>query len=286
MGGLCNKNFVAEDSSGTFVVRVGRDLPEHGISQAHVQTAMRAATGLGVTPALRFARGPITISDFIDGRHLRPEDMRDDTILAGLVRRVRELHEGGHAVHGSLPYFWPFQVARTYVRYCQVNKSRLAADLPALADHATALERLVDPFIPVFTHNDLVPQNVMLDSGGTLFLIDWDYGGYGHPFFDLAGITANTDEDDDALDAKILALYAGATDERQLKQFRIFKLIVNLREALWGAVQELASKLDADIVQAGMAAVYPEQEQGYAGYTEMNRKRFHKNLEKFRSRYG
>ena len=126
VGGLCNKNFIAEASSQKYVVRVGRDIPVHGISQALVQNAMRAAAEVGVSPALRFASGPVTVSDFIDGRHLRPDDMQDDAILAGLVRRIRELHAGGAAIDGLLPYFWPFQVVRTYARYlnCLLYTSR------------------------------------------------------------------------------------------------------------------------------------------------------------------
>lgn len=286
VGGLCNKNFIAEASSQKYVVRVGRDIPVHGISQALVQNAMRAAAEVGVSPALRFASGPVTVSDFIDGRHLRPDDMQDDAILAGLVRRIRELHAGGAAIDGLLPYFWPFQVVRIYARYLKENKSRIVADVDALANHANALERLVSPFHPVFTHNDLVPQNVMIDKAGTLFLIDWDYGAYGHPLFDVAAITANIDDDSEAIDAKILTHYFGGLNDEIWKQFRIFKLVVNLRETLWGAVQELASKLDREIVKAGMSSLYPDQEQGYAGYTEMNRKRFLRNLEHFKRQHG
>ncbi|MBL8846625.1 MAG: phosphotransferase family protein [Hyphomicrobium zavarzinii] len=286
VGGLCNKNFIAEASSQKYVVRVGRDILVHGISQALVQNAMRAAAEVGVSPALRFASGPVTVSDFIDGRHLRPDDMQDDAILAGLVRRIRELHAGGAAIDGLLPYFWPFQVVRIYARYLKENKSRIVADVDALANHANALERLVSPFHPVFTHNDLVPQNVMIDKAGTLFLIDWDYGAYGHPLFDVAAITANIDDDSEAIDAKILTHYFGGLNDEIWKQFRIFKLVVNLRETLWGAVQELASKLDREIVEAGMSSLYPDQEQGYAGYTEMNRKRFLRNLEHFKRQHG
>jgi thiamine kinase-like enzyme len=284
VGGLCNKNFIAQDLSGTYVARVGRDIPVHGIFQPFVQTAMRSAADIGVTPALRHTSSVISVTDFIDGRHLRPEDMRDERILAALVGCVRRLHEGAEAISGTLPYFWPFQVVRTYARYCHDNGSRIGPDLHSLSDHASVLERLVTPFRPVFTHNDLVPQNVMLDKQGQVFLIDWDYGAYGHPLFDLAAITANID-DDEGLDAKILALYAGGPDSGLWKQFRLFKLIINLRETLWGAVQELSSELDREIVEAGMASIYPDQEQGYTGYTEMNRKRFYRNLAEFRTQY-
>lgn len=278
---------MAHDTSGAYVVRLGRDIPEHGIFQHCVQTAMHSATQAGVTPALRFNDGAITVSDFIDGRHLRPEDMRDEAILAGLVSRIRQLHASGALVSGTLTYFWPFQVVRNYAAYCAARKSSSGLDLDALVKQADRLEKLVAPFKPVFTHNDIVPQNVMLGKDGTVFLIDWDYGAYGHPMFDVAAITANIDvEDEDEVDARVLALYADNLDHEVWKQYRLFKLIINLRELLWGEVQDLMSELDQSIVQAGMASLYPDQQQGYAGYAEMNLKRFDRNLAHFNSLYG
>ncbi|GAW20350.1 hypothetical protein ANO14919_098550 [Xylariales sp. No.14919] len=40
----------------------------------------------------------------------------------------------------------------------------------------------------VFTHHDLAPRNLMLDSAGDLCLIDWDYAGWYPPFFEYAGM--------------------------------------------------------------------------------------------------
>ncbi len=42
-GGLCNKSFVANDAAGSFVVRIGQDIPVHGIYQSFVQSAVRGA---------------------------------------------------------------------------------------------------------------------------------------------------------------------------------------------------------------------------------------------------
>lgn len=284
IGGLCNRNFIAEHQSEKLVVRVGDDIPVHGISQACVEVAMRNAAEIGVSPALRYANAGLSISDFISGRHLVPSDLEDDEVLASLVTRLRELH-ASKPVGGTLAYFWPFQVVRGYLRYCQEHGSSLEIDAKTLGEHVDSLERLVTPFLPVFTHNDVVPQNAMLDGNGRVYLIDWDYGAYGHPLFDLAGITANADVDS-SVDAKILSLYASSIDQEAWKQFRVFKLMVNLRELLWGAVQELASKLDSSRVEAGMASIYPEEARGYAGYFDLNLRRFHRNLAEFRSLYG
>lgn len=284
-GGLCNRSFVARDGSGKYVVRAGDDIWVHGIAQASVQNAMRIASEIGVTARLRHAEPGLTVSAFIEGRCLRPEDIHDHETLAKLVARVRQLHESSAAVRGPLIYFWPFQVARHYARFCQENNSRLGAELEDLSRHATRLESLVAPHTPVLTHNDLAPQNAMIDTTGQVYLIDWDYGGYGHPMFDIAAIVTNADGDAD-LERHLMQLYYGSPGADLWHQFHVFKLIINLREYLWGAVQELASPLDAATVSTGMAQVYPGHENAYAGYTEMNRRRFYENLAAFDRLYG
>ena len=46
------------------------------------------------------------------------------------------------------------------------------------------------PLPIVFGHHDLLPTNFM-DDGKRLWLIDWEYGGFGTAMFDLANISAN-----------------------------------------------------------------------------------------------
>ncbi|KAI0402294.1 hypothetical protein F4802DRAFT_617960 [Xylaria palmicola] len=40
----------------------------------------------------------------------------------------------------------------------------------------------------VFTHHDLAPRNMMIDSAGDLCLVDWDYAGWYPPCFEHAGM--------------------------------------------------------------------------------------------------
>jgi len=285
VGGLCNKNFVARQGAEKYVVRVGGDVWVHGIVQASVQNAMQAATELGVTAALRYAEPGLVVSDFIEGRQLRPDDVNDEKVLRSWVKTVRQLHAGSKSVRGSIIYFWPFQVVRHYMRYCDEHGSRIRASLAELAEINDMLERQVDPFEPVFTHNDVVPQNAMLGVDGKVYLIDWDYGAYGNRFFDIAGIATNADAGAD-VEERIIELYFGRVDDKLRRQFHLFKLVINLREHLWGAVQELSSKLDPETVKAGMSSLYPDQAAGYEGYTEMNRERLFANLAEFKRLYN
>ena len=285
IGGLCNKSFVVSDESGRYVARVGSDILVHGIAQTSVRAAMAAASDAGVTPKLRYSEPGLAVVDFLDGGCLRPEDIEgNDENLAKIVGCLKRLHRASERVRGPLTYFWPYQVVRHYAQVGLEKGSRLAPELPEIIRVATLLERAVAPCRPVFTHNDVVPQNLMFDSRGAVWLIDWDYGGYGHPMFDVVGVGANADASEEC-ERKIFERYYGEVDDALLRQLIAFKLILNLREYMWGMVQEVSSELDRDAVAASMAELYPDQEQGYEGYTDLNRARFEKNWAEHRPEF-
>lgn len=280
-GGLCNRSWIATSGSSRHVVRVGFDIPIHGIHQASVQTSMAAAATLGVAPRVIHAEPNLTVTDFLDGGCLTSEQVLDPANLAGIVERLRRLHDGGRATAGTLGYFWPFQAVRRYIALGRARGARLAARLDEVECIADRLERAVRPFLPVFTHNDLVPQNLMFDGAGRVWFVDWDYGGFGHPMFDLAALGANADGDEDD-DRRVLAHYYGGIDEALWRDFVTFKLALSLREWMWGMAQELTSTLAPEAVRASMSALYPGREQGYEGYTNLNGERFERSWRLYR----
>jgi thiamine kinase-like enzyme len=283
IGGLCNKSFRITDGDARTVARIGSDILVHGITQTSVQTAMHAASDIGVTPHMRYGEPGLAVVDFLDGGCLRPEDIEgNEPNLVKIVDCLKRLHGGADRIRGPLTYFWPFQVVRHYAQVGLEKGSRLAAELPEMIRIATVLEAAIEPYTPVFTHNDVVPQNMMFDAEGGVWLIDWDYGGYGHPLFDVAGVGANADASE-ATERRIVELYFGRVDDALWRQFTAFKLILNLREYMWGMVQEVASELDEEVVAAAMAELYPGEDQGYEGYTNLNRTRFEANWQAHRS---
>ncbi|KAI1365455.1 ankyrin repeat protein [Xylaria arbuscula] len=57
------------------------------------------------------------------------------------------------------------------------------------SDHSTCPRPLFstnDTF--VYTHHDLAPRNIMIDSANQLWFIDWDFAGYYPRYFEYAGI--------------------------------------------------------------------------------------------------
>ena len=120
---------------------------------------------------------------------------------------------------------------------------RLAAELPRYMAAAERLEQAVGPVEIVFGHNDLLAAN-LIDDGTRLWLVDWEYGGFNSPLFDLGGLASNN-ELPPALEERLLELYfeAPVTDDLR-RRYHAMKCASLLREAMWSMVSEIHLSID------------------------------------------
>ncbi|MFZ5779664.1 MAG: phosphotransferase [Pseudomonadota bacterium] len=228
-GGLTNVSFLVRDGSEKFVARCGEDIPVHHVFRDRELAASRAAFAAGLSPEVVHAEPGIAVLRFIDGRTFGEADLRAD--VGRLVDLLRRCHAGvGHHLRGPAGAFWVFHVIRDYVE-------RIGADRRYL-EVADRLERLQVPLPIVFGHHDLLPGNV-LDDGRRLWLIDWEYGGFGTAMFDLANLSSNGSyeaADDQAL---LAGYFAGKVGEELHRAFLAMKAASALREALWAMVSDV-----------------------------------------------
>src|SRR5882672_7897452 len=271
-GGITNRNYRVSDHSGQqFVVRMGRDIPEHGVMRFNELAAARAACAAGLTPEVVYAAEGFLVSRFVKGRTLTPADVR----AAGQLERIVELlqrchHEIPRQLQGPALIFWVFQVIRQYLRLLESRREYPnAVALDTLADMALRLELAVGPVTIVFGHNDLLAAN-LIDDGQRLWLIDWDYAGFNSPLFDLANLASNN-EFTPELESRLLSAYFGAGPDATIARgFAAMQCASLLRESLWGAVSRLTSTIDFD----------------YAGYARDCLQRFERRWQQFQNLHG
>jgi len=269
-GGITNTNFVVRDRGEAFVVRIGGDIPVHGILRVNELAASRAAFAAGVSPEVVHAEPGALVLRFVEGRTLAAEDVRDDAMLPRLVDLVAQAHrEIPKHLRGTPAMFWVFHVVRDYGHTLTAGRSIHAPRLPHLLTAAEALERAVGPVDVVFGHNDLLAAN-FIDDGSRVWLIDWDYAGFNSPLFDLGGLASNS-EVSDAQHERILAQYfqRPVTDDLRQRAAAMMAAAL-LREAMWSMVSEIHSTLDFDY--AGYTADYLGRfDAAYAAFEEMRR---------------
>jgi len=233
-GGMSNAAFIVTDATGRYVARVGDDHHVHHISRGREANASRAAARLGLSPELIHEQPGVLVLRYLDARPLTPEGVR--ARLADCADLIHRCHSGmAHEVSGPPGFFWVFHVLRDYAQTLRAADHPVVADLPGLLAVARELEAAQIPLPIVFTHNDLLAAN-FLDDGSRLWLIDWEFSGFGTALFDLASLSANNSFSADE-EQRLLTLYFGHAPDRALaRAFSATKTAAALREALWGHV--------------------------------------------------
>jgi thiamine kinase-like enzyme len=236
-GGLSNLSFKVDHADKTYVVRVGYDFPYHHVSREREALVSRWAHAAGLSPNVVFAQDGILVCEFIDGRTYGSEDVRlDMERVAGLIRRCHSAmptYATGPAV-----LFWVFHVLRDYLRTLAASNHPISPELPRFASITDRLQGVQLPLPIIFGHHDLLPANFIADTN-RLWLIDWEYGGFGTALFDLANVATNAGFSA-AEEERLLELYFErplADDMRH--SFAAMKVASALREALWALVSDL-----------------------------------------------
>ena len=265
-GGITNANFRVEDAGGRFFVRIGEDIPLHGVMRFNETAASRAASTAGLSPEVVHQEPGALVLRFVEGRALEAEDLQQPETLERALAIVQRAHALlPRHLRGPTLAFWVFHVLRDYLHRLRADGSHLAGELPRFLVAAEALERAVGPIDVVFGHNDLLAAN-FLDDGERLWLIDWEYAGWGSPLFDLGGLASNNGLAADQ-EEWLLETYFGRCDATLRRSYAAMKCASLLRETLWSAVSEIHSTLDFD----------------YAGYTAENVARFDSAFASFQS---
>ena len=114
-GGITNSNFVVKDGGERFFVRIGADIPVHGILRFHEAAASRAASAAGISPEVVHQEPGALVLRFIEGRTFQPEDVRQTENLRRIVPLLKRCHEEiPKHFRGPALVFWVFQVLRDY----------------------------------------------------------------------------------------------------------------------------------------------------------------------------
>jgi len=247
-GGITNRNFVVKDATERFFVRIGDNIPEHGIMRFNEAAASRAAAAAGVSPEVVHQEDGALVLRFIDGRTLSEDDVREGKNLERILPLVRSAHvEMPKHFRGPALVFWVFQVVRDYAWTLRDGNSRMISELPRLLDIAATLENAVGAVELVFGHNDLLAAN-FIDDGERIWLVDWDYAGFSSPLFDLGGLASNNQLAPEQEDWLLEHYFKAPVGDQLRRRYAAMKCASLLRESMWSMVSEIHSTLDFDYV--------------------------------------
>lgn len=258
-GGITNQNYKVTVGDEAFVVHVcARDVAIHGINrQVEVQCA-RAAAKIGVAPEVialldnlpsnGSSGHELFITRFVQAQTLTAAAVRSPELLPQIVATIQRYHRLTDFA-GHFDVFHIFEQGLAFAREHHTPLPPFIDQVQAEMQRIeTAFQR--DPLPEVASHNDLLPANFLLDNDGRVWLIDWEYAGWGDPFFDLGNLSINN-EFDDAQDVALLTAYFGEVTAIHLARLKLMKIVSDAREGIWAMVQQSISELEFDFAAYG-----------------------------------
>ena len=265
-GGITNVNVGVTNNNKKYVVRIGKDIPEHGVMRWNELALSKAAQSLGVSPAVVHYEPGILVLEFIDSQTFEEADVRKSKNLMRITSLVAKTHrEIGQYLNTPILTFWPFQVNQSYMSRLESDGSPHMSKLADLKRQLELLQDAIGQVDLVIGHNDLLAANI-LDDGDQLWLIDWEYGGFNTPLFDLAGLAGNNGLSI-LQEQQMLEQYFDRSWEIYWRPYQAMKCISLMRETLWSMISELYSEIEFD----------------YAAYTSENLTRLNAAISDFQN---
>ncbi|EAP97654.1 hypothetical protein JNB_19328 [Janibacter sp. HTCC2649] len=242
-GGLTNHNYRVRSAGHDVVVRISSsDSGLLGVDREHEWLNSRTAAEAGVgAPVVDYLPGRgVLVVQFLPGRTYAARDVGEN--LPRIVEAV-------HKIHSSPPFANRFDMFATQRAYAAIVSQRGFAVPSDYASHGArmaqveaALQCHPEPLVPC--HNDLLAANV-LDDGGALRIIDYEYAGMNEPAFELGNLINESQLDHDHL-VELVGLYYGRVSHHLLARAELWGLTGRYAWTLWGAIQYGVSDVDHD----------------------------------------
>lgn len=189
-GGLVNETYRVLRDGATYAMRVVAANPyDLGVDRDWEAQVLEAASAAGLAPAVEHfdARRGILITRWEAGQSWSEAAVRRPTNIrrmAGLMRRIHAL---------PVPRPARLMSPATWIDYYGAGAhSGTAAALQPAAGLQLAVLACLPMEAPALCHSDLHPLN-LIDRGGSLILLDWEYAHASDPLWDLASWSANND---------------------------------------------------------------------------------------------
>jgi nicotinamide mononucleotide transporter len=183
-GGPANRSMRLVDARHDFVLRMtgdaGRDLGADLAAELAIQS-LAAAHGLAPPIVLARPEAGLLVTRHVAGRALAREDLRDPAALRGIGAWMAQLHA---IPPPALP---PVDFGARAAGYLERLRTIAPDARLSLISEKLAARRagLPPPARLVSCHHDLHHRN-LIDAGGRLVAIDWEYAGPGDRAADLA----------------------------------------------------------------------------------------------------
>lgn len=240
LAGLTNVNHLVEHDGNSYVLRVPGAGTSEYIDRTIEEVAARSAAAAGVNADVVFfdASDGLMVTRFIEGAAtMSAESFRDLGAVARAGRAFRRLHTT------AAPFatdFVLFPMIDEYKTLLAAKDATLPDGYDAVQAQAAtaraALEAYPVPLAPC--HCDPLCEN-FLDTGDTMYVIDYEYSGNNDPMWDLGDLSVEGGFGPEQDAALLDAYFDGNVPPVEASRMVIHKAMCDLLWTLWGVIQHV-----------------------------------------------
>jgi thiamine kinase-like enzyme len=238
LGSLTNATYKVTANGLAYTLRLpGKDTYEYVDRAAEEHNARIMAAAEVNAKVLYFdATDGTMLSEFVEGNTMNEERFRRDPESPARVALVlKRVHRLGPVFKSRFDVFAMIDV---YLDILRTLGAPLPEDYHEVEQGARAVHRALDaspmPLSPC--HNDPWPGN-LLDVGGRLYIIDWEFSGMNDPMWDLGDLSIEAGFEPEQDGVMMDAYYGAAAPLALYSRLALYKAMSDLLWALWGLIQ-------------------------------------------------
>jgi thiamine kinase-like enzyme/choline kinase/predicted transcriptional regulator len=241
-GGMTNKNYRICVKGSRYILRVAGAGTEQMINRntEMFNSAIASEKGYNVeVPYFNLETG-VKISKFIENAEtLTHRSIKKEENLKQATDILRDLHESTDFHMDN-----EFNVFREIEKYEDIlkknrgdffeNYDEVREKVMALEEELKVCNRVIVP-----SHNDLVSENLVKDTEGRIYLIDWEYSGVNDDMWDLAALSLENEFSEDDIELMFRLYFNGKqADENSRRRLLIHQICQDMLWAVWTLIKE------------------------------------------------
>jgi len=241
-GGMTNKNYRICVKGSRYILRVAGTGTEQMINRntEMFNSAIASEKGYNVEVPYFNLETAVKISKFIENAEtLTHRSIKKEDNLKQVTDILRDLHESTDFHMDN--EFNMFRELEKYEDILRKDRGDFFEDYVEVREKVMALEEELKVCRRVFvpSHNDLVSENLVKDTEGRIYLIDWEYSGVNDDMWDLAALSLENEFSEDDIELMFRLYFNGKeADKDSRRRLLIHQICQDTLWAVWTLIKE------------------------------------------------
>ena len=241
-GGMTNKNYRICVKGSRYILRVAGTGTEQMINRntEMFNSAIASEKGYNVEVPYFSLETGVKISKYIENAEtLTHRSIKKEENLKQVTGILRDLHESTDFHMDN--EFNMFRELEKYEDILRKDRGDFFEDYDEVREKVMALEEELKVCKRVFvpSHNDLVSENLVKDTEGRIYLIDWEYSGINDDMWDLAALSLENEFSEDDIELMFRLYFNGKeADKDSRRRLLIHQICQDTLWAVWTLIKE------------------------------------------------